>query len=129
MSAPVAIRSCQSTCHMPRYRLLIEYDGTPFIGLADPRRRSVGAGRHCRGAGEADGALQRMCAARRTDSGVHAMGQVAHVDLPRPYPAYVVREAINCRVRPMPVSVLEVRAGAGHIRRAVQRGRGTISIG
>jgi tRNA pseudouridine38-40 synthase len=47
--------------------------------------------------------------AGRTDSGVHALGQVAHVDLPKAYQPYVIREAINYHVRPDPIAVLDVR--------------------
>jgi tRNA pseudouridine38-40 synthase len=56
--------------------------------------RFVGAAVDVRGAG-------------RTDAGVHALGQVAHVDLPKPYPLHVVREATNYYLRPNPVSVLD----------------------
>lgn len=92
---------------MPRYRLLIEYDGTPFVGW-----QIQGAGVSVQGTiaealAKLTGEVADVRGAGRTDSGVHALGQVAHVDLPRAYPEYVVREAINYHVRPMPVSVLD----------------------
>lgn len=92
---------------MPRYRLLIEYDGTPFVGW-----QIQGAGVSVQGTiaealAKLTGEVADVRGAGRTDSGVHASGQVAHVDLPRAYPEYVVREAINYHVRPMPVSVLD----------------------
>lgn len=93
---------------MPRYRLAIEYDGTPFVGwqiqaegvsvqgtLREAVHRLTDAWVEVRGAG-------------RTDAGVHATGQVAHVDLPRPYPVHVVREALNYHVRPWPIAVRDV---------------------
>jgi len=92
---------------MPRYRLLIEYDGTPFVGW-----QIQGAGVSVQGTiatalAKLTGEIADVRGAGRTDSGVHATGQVAHVDLPRAYPEYVVREAINYHVRPMPVSVVD----------------------
>ncbi len=93
---------------MPRYRLTIEYDGTPFLGWQmQPNALTV--------QGRLVDAVEKLCGARpevrgagRTDSGVHALGQVAHVDLPKAYPPYVIREAINYHVRPDPIAVIDV---------------------
>jgi tRNA pseudouridine38-40 synthase len=94
---------------MPRYRLLIEYDGTPFVGWQiQPEGLSV------------QGAVQRAVhafagesvvvkAAGRTDAGVHATGQVAHLDLARDWPASRVRDALNFHLKPHPVAVLDCR--------------------
>jgi tRNA pseudouridine38-40 synthase len=94
---------------MPRYRLTLEYDGTPFLGWqVQPDGPSV-QGRLV----EAFRMLTRTTVdvrgAGRTDSGVHALGQVAHVDLEREYPLHVIREAVNYHVRPDPVAILDVQ--------------------
>lgn len=91
---------------MPRYRLLIEYDGRPFHGF------QVQAGlASVQGALEAAvtsfcGESVRVGAAGRTDTGVHALGQVAHVDLANDWPAETVRNALNAHLRPAPICVL-----------------------
>ncbi|MCC2687503.1 MAG: tRNA pseudouridine(38-40) synthase TruA [Rhizobiaceae bacterium] len=84
---------------MPRYRLDIEYDGTSYAGW---QRQ---AGQHSVQAA-LEQALQNFCAehvslrgAGRTDAGVHAAGQVAHVDLARDWPAQTVRDAVNAHLR------------------------------
>jgi tRNA pseudouridine38-40 synthase len=91
---------------MPRYKLLIEYDGSPFKGW-----QSQANGPSVQDALEAavvafSGERVRLTAAGRTDTGVHATGQVAHLDLERDWPERTVREAINARLVPQPVSVL-----------------------
>ena len=91
---------------MPRYRLLIEYDGSPFKGWqSQTNAPSV------QDAVEAailafSGERVRLTAAGRTDTGVHATGQVAHVDLVRDWPVKTVREALNAHLVRQPVSVL-----------------------
>ncbi|CAA7611555.1 tRNA pseudouridine synthase A [Candidatus Terasakiella magnetica] len=92
---------------MPRYRLLIEYDGTPFVGW-----QRQGRGLSVQAAIEA--ALSKLCgepvtlyAAGRTDARVHATGQVAHADLPKDYAADTVRDAVNFHLKPLPVAVLK----------------------
>ena len=92
---------------MPRYRLTIEYDGRPYRGF-----QAQGDLPSVQGAIEAavqgfTGETIRIHAAGRTDTGVHATGQVIHVDLARAWPAVVVRDAINAHLRPEPISVLE----------------------
>ena len=91
---------------MPRYKLTIEYDGRPFVGW---QRQTNGPSvqQAVEEAAEAfSGQAVRVHCAGRTDAGVHAFGQVAHVDLVRDWPADTVRDAINHHLRPAPVAVL-----------------------
>ena len=91
---------------MPRYALKIEYDGRPFCGWQ--RQRDLPS---VQGAIEA--ALARLepdvpgiAAAGRTDTGVHATGQVAHCDMTRDWDAFRLMEALNHHLKPQPVAVL-----------------------
>src|SRR5262245_49655911 len=91
---------------MPHYKLVIEYDGTPFVGW-----QVQGSAPTVQGALIA--AIEAFCGERvgvrgagRTDTGVHALGQVAHIDLAKPWGAETVRDAINAHLRPQPVAVL-----------------------
>ena len=91
---------------MPRYRLVIEYDGTGFAGWQHQRNgRSVQEAVEAaiaRFAGEA----ARVHCAGRTDAGVHATGQVVHLDLGKAWPPDTVRDAANAHLRPHPISVV-----------------------
>jgi len=91
---------------MPRYKLLLEYDGGPFVGWQRQAR-----GPSVQEVLEAavlafTGRRAEVAGAGRTDAGVHALGQVAHVDLERAWPADTVRAALNDHLRPHPVAVL-----------------------
>jgi len=92
---------------MPRYRLLVEYDGRPYRGFqAQETLPSV------QGAIEAavlgfSGQKIRLIAAGRTDTGVHATGQVIHMDLERDWRPAMVRDALNAYLMPQPISILE----------------------
>ena len=92
---------------MPRYRLLIEYDGTPFVGWqVQPEGVSV------QGALEAailklTGAPAGIRGAGRTDAGVHACGQVAHVDIEKDWPPDKIRDGLNFYLKPLPIVVLD----------------------
>ena len=80
---------------MPRYKLTIEYDGTPFSGWQrQDNAPSVQAALE-RAAEALDGAPVLVYGAGRTDSGVHALGQVAHLDLQKDLAADKVRDALN----------------------------------
>jgi tRNA pseudouridine38-40 synthase len=94
---------------MPRFALRIEYDGTPFQGW----QRQAGGAPTVQGAIEAalgriDPAPGVLHAAGRTDSGVHATAQVAHVDLARDWAPERLCAALNAHLRPAPVAILEV---------------------
>jgi tRNA pseudouridine38-40 synthase len=93
--------------HVPRYRLIIEYDGGPFVGW---QRQENGPSVQQ----TVEDAIFRLCGERarvygagRTDAGVHALGQVAHVDLVRPFAPTTVRDALNFHLNPAPVVVLD----------------------
>jgi tRNA pseudouridine38-40 synthase len=98
---------------MARYKLTIEYDGTVFAGW----QRQLN-GRSVQQAVEeaierfAGEAVRIQCAGR-TDAGVHATGQVAHVDLAREWRTDTVRDAANAHLRPEPVSILSAESVAG----------------
>jgi tRNA pseudouridine38-40 synthase len=91
---------------VPRYKLTIEYDGTPFVGwqMQDNGAsvQSVLTGAIAAFAGE----RAAVHGAGRTDAGVHALGQVAHVDLAKEWDNDTVRDAINFYLRPQPIAVL-----------------------
>src|SRR6185436_5833110 len=91
---------------MPRFKLTIEYDGTPFAGWqwqddAPTVQRTLtdAIAALC-------GHVVKVAGAGRTDAGVHALGQVAHVDLAKDWRAYKLRDAVNAHLRPHPVAVI-----------------------
>jgi tRNA pseudouridine38-40 synthase len=91
---------------MPRYKLTIEYDGSPYVGWqAQDNGPSVQAAIMVAIAAFA-GERAALQAAGRTDAGVHALGQVAHVDLARDWDDDTVRDALNFHLRPQPIAVL-----------------------
>jgi len=92
---------------MPRYRLLIEYDGRPYHGFqAQGELASVQASLE-RAVLAFTGEAIRVSAAGRTDTGVHASGQVAQIDLAKAWPAETVRNALNAHLVPQPIAILE----------------------
>ena len=95
---------------MPRYRLTIEYHGGAFAGFQRQDDAETVQGR-------LEDAFRRLCkedvtvvCAGRTDAGVHALGQVVHVDLTHPREPWIIRNAVNHLVRPAPISVLDAAA-------------------
>ena len=94
---------------MPRYALLVEYDGTPFVGWQRQRDGLAVQQVLEEAAAPLNGGVAPVIgAAGRTDAGVHAEGQVAQLDLASDLPVDRVRDALNARTRPHPVSVLSV---------------------
>jgi tRNA pseudouridine38-40 synthase len=89
---------------MPRYKLTIEYDGTPFAGW----QRQINGRSVQQALEEAIAAFAghavRIQAAGRTDAGVHATHQVAHADLDKEWRTDTVRDATNAHLRPEPVA-------------------------
>jgi len=92
---------------MPRYKLTIEYDGTSFFGWQS--QKGGGAVQDA-----LEDAIENLCGARlrvqaagRTDAGVHALGQVVHLDLENEMRTDRLRDALNALMRPHPVSIVE----------------------
>lgn len=97
---------------MPRYRIKVEYHGAGFVGW----QRQVN-GLSVQASLEA--ALKRLTGndvrvqgAGRTDAGVHASGQVAHFDLPKPWSLKALRDGVNFHIRPARAAVLEAAEAA-----------------
>jgi len=95
---------------MTRWKLTLEYDGQPFVGW---QRQDNGPSVQA----AVERAVERFCGepatlfgAGRTDAGVHATAQVAHVDIVRDATADTVRDALNFHLKPDPVAVLSAEA-------------------
>ncbi len=91
---------------MPRYRIDLEYDGTPFVGwqkqdngLSVQEALTIAIARLA-------GEDVQVLGAGRTDTGVHALGQVAHFDLVRDWNPHKLLTGLNYYLRPNPISVL-----------------------
>ena len=92
---------------MPRYKLTVEYDGRPYVGwqrqkngLSVQEVIETAAHKLC-------GERPTLFGAGRTDAGVHATGQVAHIDLPKDYGGETVRDALNAHMRDERVAIVE----------------------
>ena len=113
---------------MPRFKLILEYDGAPFVGW---QRQENGLSIQ-----EAlEEALAAMTAERatvhgagRTDAGVHALGQVAHVDLEREWEPFRLGEGLNAMLHPHPIAVLKSERVSFRFRRQAQRPRPPLSL-
>jgi tRNA pseudouridine38-40 synthase len=92
---------------MPRYRVVLEYDGTPFVGWQVQAHGASVQGRLAEAVLRFCGETVSPRGAGRTDAGVHALGQVAHFDLERAWPPQTVRAAVNFHLKPDPIAVLD----------------------
>jgi len=98
---------------MTRFALTLEFDGGPFMGL---QRQAHGPSVQ-QAVEEAvlavTGEEVTMHSAGRTDSGVHALAMVSHVDIAKEITAFRLMEALNARLRPAPVAVIGCKAKPG----------------
>lgn len=92
---------------MPRYRLTVEYDGRPYRGFQAQDDLPSVQGSIERAVKAFCGEELRLQAAGRTDTGVHATGQVIHIDLTKTWPPTTVRNALNAHLVPEPIVVLD----------------------
>lgn len=91
---------------MARYKITLEYDGTPFVGW-QRQANALSVQEVLETAiGKLVGGEVRTQTAGRTDSGVHALGQVAHFDLEREWDPGRLAEGLNFHLKPRPVVVL-----------------------
>ena len=95
---------------MPRFKLLIEYDGSPFAGWQMQANAATVQGRLEAAVAMLNTGKPGIRGAGRTDAGVHALGQVAHVDLEKDWPTNRLREAINAHLRPDPIVILSAES-------------------
>jgi tRNA pseudouridine38-40 synthase len=95
---------------MPRYRLTIEYAGTRYSGWQIQKNAKTVQGELHRAIAEGLGASRfETYGAGRTDAGVHALGQVVHLDLARDWLPERLVGALNFHLRPHPIAVLSAR--------------------
>ena len=95
---------------MPRYKLIIEYDGTPFSGWQRQTERASVQQALEEAIFRMSGERVTTQAAGRTDAGVHGLGQVAHFDLSKAWDPFRIREALNYHLRPAPVAILSAES-------------------
>ena len=98
---------------MPRYRLTVEYDGRPYRGFQAQAALPSVQGSLERAVKAFCGQDLRLQAAGRTDTGVHALGQVVHIDLEKDWRPEVVRNALNAHLVPEPIAILDCQIAPG----------------
>ena len=92
---------------MPRYRLTVEYDGGAYNGFQVQDGQPTVQGALERAIHAFSGETLRLAAAGRTDTGVHATGQVVSFDLERDWPAATVMNALNAHLLGEAVAVVD----------------------
>lgn len=99
---------------MPRYKLTIEYNGMPYRGWQKQEGLPTVQEAIEKAMGQFVQHEVTVFAAGRTDAGVHARGQVIHVDFEKPWQTYKIMEATNglLKLEGHPISVLQVEEAA-----------------
>ena len=95
---------------MTRFALTLEFDGGPFMGLQRQDHGPSVQESVERAVFEVTGETVTMHSAGRTDSGVHALAMVSHVDIAKDIEPFRLMEALNARLRPDPIAVLKCEA-------------------
>ena len=97
---------------MPRFRMTVEYDGSPYVGWQRQENGHSVQTALENAVLSLTGETVSVRGAGRTDSGVHAKGQVVHLDLTRAWVPYKLRNALNAYLglAGERVAVLDVRA-------------------
>lgn len=95
---------------MTRYKLIIEYDGTSYFGWQSQREGRGVQDAVERAIWKMEPDAPRLKCAGRTDAGVHALGQVSHVDLTKDWSAYTLREALNAHLKQADEAVAVISA-------------------
>ena len=90
---------------MPRYALKIEYDGQPYCGWQRQTSLPTVQGAIEAALGKLEPREHAIAAAGRTDTGVHAIGQVAHCDMDKDWETFRLSEALNYHLKPAPISI------------------------
>jgi len=93
---------------MPRYRLTVEYDGTPYVGWQRQDNGPSVQGEIERAAEAVGNGEVTLFGAGRTDTGVHALAQVAHFDTERQWGPSKLRDALNAKLRDTGIAIIEV---------------------
>lgn len=91
---------------MPRYRIIVEYDGLHYVGYQKQENGPSIQASLERAVEALSGEEVTVHAAGRTDSGVHALAQVCHFDLKRPFKDETIRDGLNYHLKPRAISVL-----------------------
>jgi tRNA pseudouridine38-40 synthase len=97
---------------MPRYKLTVEYDGRPFAGWQIQADQLTVQGLLTSAVEALSGDKTLVQGAGRTDAGVHARAQIAHVDLSRDWDTDTIRDALNAHLRPHPIAILAAEHAA-----------------
>ncbi|MFX0542167.1 tRNA pseudouridine(38-40) synthase TruA [Roseovarius sp. S4756] len=92
---------------MPRFALKVEYHGAPFAGWQRQRDQPSIQGAIEDALTRLEAGPHTIAAAGRTDAGVHALGQVAHCDLSKPWAPFRLMEALNYHLKPEPVAIVD----------------------
>ncbi|MEM9669718.1 MAG: tRNA pseudouridine(38-40) synthase TruA [Pseudomonadota bacterium] len=93
-----------------RYLLRIEYDGGPFFGWQRQEGQPSVQGNLETAAEKLNGEPTPVFGAGRTDAGVHARGQAAHLDIRSDLPQRKIADALNYHLRPEPIAILSAEA-------------------
>lgn len=95
---------------MPRYRITIEYDGSPFVGWQQQDNGPSVQAALQEALHALSGETTPVLGAGRTDAGVHAFAQVAHFDLSREWQTERLRDGLNAHLGQQPIAVLQAQA-------------------
>lgn len=118
---------------MARYKLTIQYLGTNFHGFQKQKSGlpTIQQALECAIQKLTQETVTVVCAGR-TDTGVHALGQVVHFDIHKVFEGEVLKRALNYHLRPHPISIIDAErlpeGSVFHARFSAQRRHYTYKI-